>query len=62
MLGWFTAKPPPQKKAKSVIHENGGTFVLDPSYAQLGEKEGWLTYTGYYTLNGQLYLTYCHSP
>jgi len=61
-MGLFTRrdKSPPITR-KAVIREVGGTFHLDPEYAKLGESEGWLTYVGYYRLNGEWYSVFRHN-
>lgn len=56
----FSAKPPKPKPTKYLIHDKPikRVFVVDKDYATTGEREGWLTYSGYYELNGVMHFTF----
>lgn len=53
----FRARPTKSLPTKYLIHDKQ-TFVMDKDYCDMGEREGWLKYSGYYELNGVMHFTY----
>lgn len=53
----FNKRPPHPLPTKYLIHDVQ-VFEMNKEYAELGESEGWLRYTGYYELNGVMHFTY----
>jgi hypothetical protein len=62
LWGVFTNPPHILRTKKHVIIEWGGEFEIDNKYRLMGEKEGWLVYTGYYREGNEMVYTYRHVP
>lgn len=61
MFRLFKSKPSNPIPTKYLIHDIQ-VFETDREYAQMGEREGWLKYSGCYELNGVMHFTFDFIP